>query len=545
MTFVVPRVTQLIKGRGQTLPAPTKVLITISEFLVNYWLLVLVGLLGLVVCFQLFVNSEKGGLAWDRFKLRLPVFGDLMRKQAMARFSMTLATLLRSGVPALQAMQVTKAVLDNKVLQNALQTVHDRVLEGTDIATPMKMSGAFPPTVPYMVGVGEQAGNLEEMLERIAGTYDEEVDFATQKLTSVIEPIIIVILAMIVAGIVVAIVDLAGAGGMRREPVVAVVAASRLAEPEGSGVDPREAKGLRRSSRECHAPQALSRARAPRRCAPLRSAAAPPLDSACGARRKPRMPSRGRGLAHAPLHRRRPPSARPSGGDRILLNSVPLSFPILRPSDLPGFGAVQSAATSFGFFARPTDNAAEGPRRSFLLKCPKTPGPWPWPRWTGTLHRGARLRARNEKTRRHNRLSAMHPAGTGDSGFTLVEIMVVIVILGILATIVGSNVLGQSDKARVEAAKIEIENIHDIVNQFMVQKQPHAIVEDLITPDARGHKYIEIEQPKEDPWVTSIRSAQIPSTRTSRWWPRGFHGVKEGTDDDLNNRNITRSAEKR
>lgn len=206
MTFVVPRVTQLIKGKGQELPTPTYILVSVSEFLVSYWLLVLVGLLALVICFQLFVNSEKGRLAFDTFKLKLPVFGDLMRKQAMARFSITLATLLRSGVPALQALQVTKAVLDNKVLQNALQVVHDRVVEGTDIATPMKMSGVFPPTISYMVGVGEQAGNLEEMLERIAGTYDEEVDLATQKLTSVIEPIIIVILAAIVAGIVVAIV---------------------------------------------------------------------------------------------------------------------------------------------------------------------------------------------------------------------------------------------------------------------------------------------------------------------------------------------------
>ena len=97
-------------------------------------------------------------------------------------------------------------MLDNVVLQNALQTVHDRVVEGTDIATPMKMSGAFPPTISYMVGVGEQAGNLEEMLERISATYDEEVDLATSKLTSVLEPVIIVLLAAIVAGIVIAIV---------------------------------------------------------------------------------------------------------------------------------------------------------------------------------------------------------------------------------------------------------------------------------------------------------------------------------------------------
>ena len=206
MTLVVPRVTQLIKGRGQDLPLPTEILITCSDFLVDYWLLVMVGILCLVVAFQLFVNSTKGRLAFDTFKLRLPVFGDLANKQAMARFSITLATLLRSGVPALQAIQVTKKVLDNVVLQNALQTVHDRVVEGTDIATPMKMSGVFPPTISYMVGVGEQAGNLEEMLERISATYDEEVDLATQKLTSIIEPLIIVALAVIVAGIVIAIV---------------------------------------------------------------------------------------------------------------------------------------------------------------------------------------------------------------------------------------------------------------------------------------------------------------------------------------------------
>ena len=206
MTAVVPRVTQLIKGRGQDLPLPTQILVACSEFLVNYWLLVMVGALCLVIAFQMFVNSDKGRLAWDNFKLKLPVFGDLARKQAMARFSITLATLLRSGVPALQAISITKNVLDNKVLQNALQNVHDRVVEGTDIATPMKMSGAFPPTISYMVGVGEQAGNLEEMLERISATYDEEVDLATSKLTSILEPIIIVLLAAGVAGIVIAIV---------------------------------------------------------------------------------------------------------------------------------------------------------------------------------------------------------------------------------------------------------------------------------------------------------------------------------------------------
>lgn len=206
MAFVVPKVTQLIRGRGQELPLPTQILITVSDFLVNYWLLVMIGLLMLVICFQLFVNSDRGRLLFDRFKLALPIFGDLMKKQSMARFTTTFATLLRSGVPALQALQITKSVVANKVLQDALQDVHDHVIEGTDISTPMKMSGVFPATVSYMVGVGEQAGNLEEMLERVAATYDEEVDFATQKLTSVIEPLIIVMLAVVVAGIVIAIV---------------------------------------------------------------------------------------------------------------------------------------------------------------------------------------------------------------------------------------------------------------------------------------------------------------------------------------------------
>ncbi len=206
MTFVVPKVVQLLRSRGEELPLATQILVGLSDFLSNYWLLVMIGILFLTILFQLFVNSDRGRLIWDSLKLKLPVFGDLMRKQSVARFSITLATLLRSGVPALQAIDVTKRVLDNKVLQNALQEVHDHILEGTDISTPMKLTGVFPPTVCYMVGVGEQAGNLDEMLERVAETYDEEVDIATQKLTALLEPLIIVVLATVVAGIVIAIV---------------------------------------------------------------------------------------------------------------------------------------------------------------------------------------------------------------------------------------------------------------------------------------------------------------------------------------------------
>ncbi len=206
MTFVVPKVTQLLRGRGRDLPLPTEILVNISDALVNYWLFMMLGALVVVVLFQLFINSDRGGLLWDRFKLRVPVFGDLMRKQSVARFATTFATLLRSGVPALESIEVTQRVVDNRVISNSLAKVHEQIMEGADIASPMRASGAFPPMVCYMVGVGEQAGNIEEMLERVAESYDEEVDLATQKFTAVIEPLIIVLLATIVAGIVVAIV---------------------------------------------------------------------------------------------------------------------------------------------------------------------------------------------------------------------------------------------------------------------------------------------------------------------------------------------------
>lgn len=206
MYFVVPKITKMIQSRGEDLPVPTKILVATSSLVVNYWWLLMGALLVVIIAFQLFVNSNRGRLIWDRFRLRIPVLGDLLRKQAVARFATTLATLLRSGVPALQAINITKEVVDNRVLVDALTRVHDQVLEGADISTPMKATGVFPPMVCYMVGVGEQAGNIEEMLERVAESYDEEVELATSRLTSVLEPLIIVLLAAVVAGIVIAIV---------------------------------------------------------------------------------------------------------------------------------------------------------------------------------------------------------------------------------------------------------------------------------------------------------------------------------------------------
>ena len=206
MTVVVPEITQMMKAKGDKLPLPTQILISISEFMQEYWLFVCLGVIGLSILWNWTIRTDRGRLTWDRFKLKLPVFGDLLVKQSVARFATTFSTLLRSGVPAIQAIQVTKATLHNRVLTNALQKVHDHIVEGADIATPIRVSGVFPPVVSYMVAVGEQAGNLEDVLEQVAETYDEEVEIATQKMTSVIEPLIIVLLALIVSGIIIAIV---------------------------------------------------------------------------------------------------------------------------------------------------------------------------------------------------------------------------------------------------------------------------------------------------------------------------------------------------
>lgn len=206
MAFVVPRVTQMMVRKNKELPLPTEILITVSNFMQQYWILIAIGMIAAMLLFNWVIQTNRGRMIWDTFKLKMPIFGDLMIKQSTSRFATTFSTLLRSGVPAIQAINVTKDTLNNRVLSGALEKVHDHILEGADIATPIRASGVFPPVVSYMVAVGEQAGNLEDVLEQVSTTYDEEVELATQKMTSVIEPLIIVVLAMIVGGIIIAII---------------------------------------------------------------------------------------------------------------------------------------------------------------------------------------------------------------------------------------------------------------------------------------------------------------------------------------------------
>jgi len=206
-TFVVPRILEVLRSakRDAALPLPTQLLTTVSDFLQHYWWFVVLAAAGLYLAFKLLMKEEKYRLARDKFMLSFPVFGDLLKKQAVSRFAVTLSTLLKSGIPALQALSIVKNILENRVLKQVVSEVHDRILEGADIATPLKRSGIFPPVVGYMVSIGEQSGQLEEILDRISEAYDEEIELTVQKVTSLIEPVLIIGLAGGVGFIVLAI----------------------------------------------------------------------------------------------------------------------------------------------------------------------------------------------------------------------------------------------------------------------------------------------------------------------------------------------------
>ncbi|MCZ6597413.1 MAG: type II secretion system F family protein, partial [Planctomycetota bacterium] len=148
-----------------------------------------------------------GRLFIDKNLLRVPVVGELLRKAAVGRFCRTLATLLQSGVPVIQGLEITEKVVGNRVIADATGHIRERVVEGTDISTPLKASGAFPSVVGYMVAVGEQSGELENMLDRVSFAFDEEIDVVTERLTALLEPVMIIVLASIVGYIVYAIVQ--------------------------------------------------------------------------------------------------------------------------------------------------------------------------------------------------------------------------------------------------------------------------------------------------------------------------------------------------
>jgi general secretion pathway protein F len=205
MSYVVPRITEILKGRNTPLPLPTEILMTISGFFANFWWVLLIGVVAAVFLIKGVVATEAGRLKFDTLLLRLPVFGPLFSKQAISRFAMTFSTLLRSGLPALDSLKIVSLVVNNAKLTQVINDIHGRIIEGADIATPIKKSKVFPPMIGYMVAVGEQSGQLEDVLDRISESYEEEMDLSIQRLTSLIEPVIIICLAAIVGFIIAAV----------------------------------------------------------------------------------------------------------------------------------------------------------------------------------------------------------------------------------------------------------------------------------------------------------------------------------------------------
>jgi type IV pilus assembly protein PilC len=205
MCFVVPKFRDVFSGMGMTLPTFTQIVLGISQMIKDHILETLGIVAAFVVVFLLIINKTKlGRLLWDKFKLKMPALGPVISKVAISRFTRTLGTLVSSGVPILQALTIVKETSGNVIISNAISKVHESVKEGETITAPLEASGVFPPMVVSMVDVGEQTGAMPEMLLKIADNYDEEVDNAVAAMTSLLEPIMIVFLAVIVGSIVIA-----------------------------------------------------------------------------------------------------------------------------------------------------------------------------------------------------------------------------------------------------------------------------------------------------------------------------------------------------
>src|SRR6516165_4762131 len=200
---VVPAFTELFESMNVDLPLPTRIVIGASRFIGNYGILLAIGLGILGFAFKSYYATPKGRYAVDRMLLKTPIFGPLLRKIAVARFTRTMATLIASGVPILDCLEITASTAGNAIVEEAILSVKKAIEEGRTIVDPLKASGVFPTMVVSMIGVGEQAGALETMLTKIADFYEEEVDAAVGDLMTAMEPMMIVVLGVIVGGIVI------------------------------------------------------------------------------------------------------------------------------------------------------------------------------------------------------------------------------------------------------------------------------------------------------------------------------------------------------
>lgn len=203
--FIVPRVTKMFEQQRKELPGITKFLLASSDFVTNYWPLLIVFFVLAYLAFKKWTSTPSGRYRWDSILLKLPIFGGVIRMVALSRFAKTLSTLLASGVPLLKALDIVKSVLGNDVLGKVVEKAHDNIKEGETLAVPLKRSGEFPPLMVHMISVGEKAGRLEEMLNSVADNYEEQVSVKVEALTAMLEPLMIVVMGGTIGFVVFAI----------------------------------------------------------------------------------------------------------------------------------------------------------------------------------------------------------------------------------------------------------------------------------------------------------------------------------------------------
>ncbi len=204
LVFVIPAFEKMFKDFGGALPGPTQVVIDLSNFVQDYILLIIGFIVGAIVLFKRIYRTEKGRARIDDFALKVPVFGILIRKVAVAKFTRTLGTMISSGVPILDGLDIVAKTAGNKTVEKAIYRVRQSISEGKTIAEPLEKSGVFPPMVCQMIAVGEQSGSLDSMLNKIADFYDDEVDDAVGNLTAMMEPLLMLFLGTTVGGLVIA-----------------------------------------------------------------------------------------------------------------------------------------------------------------------------------------------------------------------------------------------------------------------------------------------------------------------------------------------------
>jgi len=205
MTVVMPKLVKLYEGLDAALPLPTRILIATSHFVTTYWY-ILAAVLALAIWGIIsFLKTEKGQYWKDEKLLTLPLFGPMFRMVAVARFANTLSTLLASGVPILNSMEIVKRVVSNRILADVLERVKVSISEGESIAEPLRKSKQFPPLVTHMIAVGEKSGELESMLEKVAQAYNTQVETKVDTLTSLIEPLMILIMVVVIGSLIMSV----------------------------------------------------------------------------------------------------------------------------------------------------------------------------------------------------------------------------------------------------------------------------------------------------------------------------------------------------